>query len=134
MAAVRSKDTKIELDVRTFLHAKGFRYRLHVTSLPGVPDLVLPKYRAVVFVNGCFWHGHNCELFKWPKNSAEFWKDKITKTKQRDARSITTLEELGWKVATIWECALRSRSEAPMALVELQYWLKSGVNSTEIRK
>lgn len=107
MSRIKGKDTKIELEVRRGLHALGFRYRLGGAALPGRPDIVLPKYRTVVFVHGCFWHGHDCHLFRLPKTRTEFWKAKIDANRARDQRTITQLEELCWHVETLWECQLR---------------------------
>lgn len=107
MSNIKGKDTKPEMAVRRFLHQQGFRYRLHRKDLPGKPDLVLPKYQAVIFVHGCFWHGHDCRYFRLPKSRTEFWDRKISGNKARDARNLSTLEEAGWKVITIHECEIR---------------------------
>lgn len=119
MSRIRGKNTGIELEVRKGLHTLGFRYRLGGAGLPGRPDIVLPRYRTVVFVHGCFWHGHDCHLFRWPKSRPEFWKEKITANQERDRRSLGKLKDLGWKVETIWECELRGRSPAQRAEVIL---------------
>ena len=106
MSRIRSKNTEPEELVRKFLFSQGFRYRKNDARLPGKPDIVLPKYKTVVFVNGCFWHGHEgCRYFVWPKNNAEFWKEKITGNIQRDKRNHHLLVEQGWRVIEIWECA-----------------------------
>lgn len=110
MSRIRGKNTGIELEVRRGLHALGFRYRLGGAGLPGRPDIVLPRYRSVVFVHGCFWHGHGCQLFRWPKSRPEFWKDKISGNRERDSRVVTKLVELRWKVETVWECQLRGNT------------------------
>jgi DNA mismatch endonuclease, patch repair protein len=94
--------------VRKALHAAGFRYRLHSKNLPGKPDIVLPKYRTVIFVQGCFWHGHDCKYFKVPKTRTEFWLNKITENKTRDKINADKLSELGWHVVLVWECATKS--------------------------
>lgn len=112
MSRIRGKDTKIELEVRHGLHALGFRYRLGGAGLPGRPDIVLPKYRTVVFVHGCFWHQHDCHLFRLPKTRTEFWKAKVDANRERDRRSEARIAELGWQVETIWECQLRGVSNA----------------------
>ncbi|UKV16134.1 very short patch repair endonuclease [Thalassospiraceae bacterium SW-3-3] len=112
MSGIRSTNTKPELTVRKSLHRRGFRYRLHDKRLTGKPDLVLPKHNAVIFVNGCFWHGHNCKLFKLPKSNHLFWSEKIHANKSRDEKNCHKLLEQGWKVITIWECALRGTNEA----------------------
>lgn len=119
MSRIRGKNTGIELEVRKGLHTLGFRYRLGGAGLPGRPDIVLPKHRTVVFVHGCFWHRHDCHLFRWPKSRPEFWKEKITANQERDRRSVGKLKDLGWKVETIWECELRGRSPAQRAEVIL---------------
>jgi len=110
MSRIRGKDTKIELEVRRGLHALGFRYRLGGAGLPGRPDIVLPKFRTVVFVHGCFWHGHSCYLYRLPKTRTEFWEAKVNANRQRDARQVTQLQQAGWNVETVWECELRNRS------------------------
>lgn len=110
MSRIKGKDTAIEQEVRRGLHALGFRYRLGGARLPGRPDIVLPKYRTVVFVHGCFWHLHDCYLFRWPKSRPDFWKQKITANRDRDRRVIDQLETLGWRVETVWECELRGKS------------------------
>ena len=108
MAAIRSKNTKPELIVRRYLFAHGFRYRLNDSRLPGHPDLVMRKYATCIFVNGCFWHGHDgCQAFRMPKSNVAFWQNKITRNKARDARTIDQLTALGWNCITIWECQLK---------------------------
>lgn len=105
MSGIRGKDTKPELEVRRFLHRLGFRYRLHDKRLPGRPDVVLPKYRTVVFVHGCFWHQHpGCRLATKPDTNGEFWRDKLRSNTVRDARNQSKLVELGWRTITVWEC------------------------------
>lgn len=131
MASIRGKDTQPERVVRTFLHARGFRYRLHKKSLPGRPDLVLPRWRAIIFVHGCFWHGHpGCRYFRLPRTREEFWRGKIQDNIERDARARSALNAAGWRVVVIWECALRDQS-AP-ALATLEDWVVSGNNGIEI--
>ena len=107
MSAIRSKDTHPEMLIRRALHGFGFRYRLHAKNLPGRPDLVLPKWRAVVFVHGCFWHAHDCPSFRLPATRTEWWQEKLSGNALRDSRSIAALQEQGWRVAVFWECALR---------------------------
>lgn len=108
MSRITGKDTKPEKLVRQYLFSKGFRYRKNYNKLPGSPDLVLPKYRTVIFINGCFWHGHEgCKYFVWPENNAEFWRKKIEANISRDKLKKTQLEEMGWTVLVIWECELR---------------------------
>jgi DNA mismatch endonuclease (patch repair protein) len=107
MSGIRGRNTKPEILIRSLLHRRGFRFRLDARDLAGRPDIVLPRYRAVIFVHGCFWHGHNCHLFKWPQTRAEFWRDKIGRNRANDAKAQAALLEAGWRVATVWECALR---------------------------
>ncbi|AWH44698.1 very short patch repair endonuclease [Stenotrophomonas sp. ZAC14A_NAIMI4_1] len=109
MKNVRARDTKPELIVRKGLHAAGFRYRLHGRDLPGSPDLILPRYRTVIFVHGCFWHGHDCSLFKIPETRRDFWQNKVALNRARDQRAHEALLQLGWRVVVIWECSLKGR-------------------------
>lgn len=119
MSRIKGKDTKPEMLVRKFLHAQGFRFRLHVKDLPGKPDIVLPKYKTAIFVNGCFWHGHEgCRYFVVPKTRTEWWLNKININKANDLKKQATLEELGWKVVRLWECELKS-TNVVKALAEL---------------
>jgi len=113
MQRVRGRNTKPEMLLRRGLHARGFRYRLHRRGLPGRPDLVFPKHHAVIFVHGCFWHGHDCPLFKWPATRQEFWSEKIERNRARDRRVIEALKESGWRVLVVWECALRGPKRSP---------------------
>lgn len=107
MRRVRGKNTRPELVVRKALHKLGFRYKLHESSLPGKPDLVLPRYRAVVFVHGCFWHGHKCRRgARLPLANRNYWEQKLARNQSRDLRNRTCLEELGWQVLIVWECQL----------------------------
>lgn len=113
MAAIKGKNTKPELVVRRYLHARGLRFRLHNKKLPGCPDIVLKKHKAVVMVNGCFWHGHTgCEKFKLPTANREFWKHKITLNQARDYRAEVELKLLGWKVLRVWGCELEASRRA----------------------
>jgi DNA mismatch endonuclease (patch repair protein) len=122
MSRIKGKDTKPEILVRKFLHANGFRYKLHDKSLPGKPDIVLRKYNAVIFVNGCFWHGHTgCKLNRIPKNNQEYWIPKITGNVKRDKMQVKRLKKEGWHVIVIWECTLR----APKTENSLQVLLKT---------
>ena len=108
MSRIKGKDTKPEEIVRKYLFSKGFRYRKNVAALSGKPDIVLPNYHTCIFVNGCFWHKHEgCRYFVWPKNNAEFWKEKITKNVERDERNEAILRQSGWKVIIVWECQLK---------------------------
>ena len=108
MSRIKGKNTKPEMLVRKYLFAHGFRYRLNVKTLPGKPDIVLPKYKTVIFVNGCFWHGHKgCKYFVVPKTRTEWWLDKIKGTQLRDREAENQLNEIGWKVITLWTCQLK---------------------------
>lgn len=111
MQSIRSKNTTPELLVRRFLFAHGFRYRLNVKKLPGTPDIVLRKYRTAIFINGCFWHGHNgCRYFVMPKTNTGFWQAKITRNQERDLQRRIDLRKLGWHTITIWECQLKPKN------------------------
>lgn len=108
MSKIKGKDTKPEILVRKFLYSKGFRYRLHPINLPGKPDIVLKKYKSVIFINGCFWHGHeNCKYFKLPETRKEWWKNKIYTTRKRDEEKYNELVINNWNVIIIWECELK---------------------------
>ena len=109
MSNIRGKDTKPELLIRHALHAKGLRYRLHVKDIPGRPDMVFPRFRAVVFVHGCFWHGHDCSLFHLPGTRTKYWKEKIEKNRKRDNEVAAMLLDSGWRYLVVWECAIRGR-------------------------
>lgn len=111
MAAVKGKDTKPEMIVRKYLFSRGLRFRIQVRKLSGTPDIVLPKYKTVIFVNGCFWHGHEgCKYFRLPKSNVEFWSEKIERNIERDRESMQALFDLGWKVIRVWECELRNKA------------------------
>ncbi|WP_426581853.1 very short patch repair endonuclease [Mucilaginibacter sp. R-33] len=121
MSNVKGKHTKPEMIVRKFLHEKGFRYRLHSAKLPGRPDIILLKYKTVIFVNGCFWHGHkDCRIYVMPKTNAIFWREKIDRNMARDEIIINNLKGMGWNVIILWECALKKtkRAETLNDLVE----------------
>jgi DNA mismatch endonuclease, patch repair protein len=108
MSRIRSRDTKPELLVRRQLHALGYRYTLHNKKLPGRPDMVLPKYNTVIFIHGCFWHGHaGCKYFKMPGTNTQWWADKIATNKTNDAKAVKALRKAGWQVITVWECRLK---------------------------
>ncbi len=108
MSRIKGKNTKPEMLVRRFLHAKGFRYKLHDKTLPGKPDLVLPKYKTIIFVHGCFWHGHTtCKYYVVPKTNTDWWLNKINTNKANDARTIKALKKDGWKIIYVWECRLK---------------------------
>lgn len=135
MAAIRGTDTKPELIIRRGLHARGFRFRLHDRRLPGRPDLVFAKYKAVIFVNGCFWHGHDCNLFKWPKTREEFWRDKIAGNQCRDEQAQSSLRAAGWRIASVWECALKGRGRLSQddLIDSIAAWLSSDRKETAFR-
>jgi len=107
MSHIRSTNSKPEEIVRKYLFSQGFRYRKNVRKLPGCPDIVLPKYHTVIFVNGCFWHKHDCPRFVWPSSNQEYWRPKILRNVERDKRNIELLEKLGWNVLVVWECELK---------------------------
>ncbi|HVT85239.1 MAG TPA: DNA mismatch endonuclease Vsr [Chitinophagaceae bacterium] len=114
MSRIRAKDTKPEMLVRKFLHAQGFRYRLHDNKLPGKPDIVLPKYKTIIFIHGCFWHGHkNCKYFVVPKTRTQWWLNKINSNKANDERVVKALKKQGWNIITIWGCKLRTSKINP---------------------
>lgn len=114
MAGIKGTDTRPEMTIRRGLHALGWRYRLHVRGLPGKPDIVFPTRRAVIFVDGCFWHGHDCALFRWPSTRPEFWREKIGGNIVRDRRVRSELLELGWRILDVHECVLKGRSRRPL--------------------
>jgi DNA mismatch endonuclease, patch repair protein len=128
MSGIRSKDTKPELMLRRALHARGLRYRLHDRRLPGTPDLVFPGRRATLQVHGCFWHGHDCHLFRLPGTRPEFWEAKIERNRETDARSSAALAALGWRQAVVWECAVRGRTRLPLGDVvsQCEDWIRGG--------
>ena len=134
MAGIHGKDTRPEMAIRKALHALGYRYRIHDRRLPGRPDMVFPRYKAVIEINGCFWHRHDCHLFKWPSTRKEFWKQKLNQNRERDARNHKTLKDTGWRVLTIWECAMKGRTRLPMEYVVhiSAYWLDKGQEDMEI--
>lgn len=109
MSHIRSKNSKLEELVCKYLFSKGFRYRKNVKTLPGCPDIVLPKYKTVIFVNGCFWHKHDCPRFVWPSTNEEYWRPKIMGNVERDKRNLAELQQLGWTVLTVWECELKKK-------------------------
>ena len=135
MAAIKGGHTKPEIQVRKAMHAAGLRYRLHARDLPGKPDLVFPKYKAVIFVNGCFWHHHDCHLFKWPGTRKEFWKTKIDRNVENDERAASALLKAGWRVGMVWECALkgRTRLDSGHAMRTLANWVQSDEQTITIK-
>jgi DNA mismatch endonuclease, patch repair protein len=134
MSGIQGKNTKAEVLLRKALYKKGFRYRLYVKSFPGKPDLVFPKYKAVIQINGCFWHGHNCYLFRWPSSHCEFWYKKIINNKERDSKNLIDLAQLGWRVLTIWECAIKGKYKIPFQnlIEQICIWLTTFQNTNEI--
>ena len=134
MSGIRGKNTAPELQLRSALHRRGFRYRLHDRTLPGKPDMVLPRYRAVILVHGCFWHQHDCHLFKWPQTRTDFWERKIKGNRDRDKRVLSLLKADGWRVLTVWECALKgkTRREPEELIKRIVSWLVSGGDAKEI--
>ena len=135
MSGIRGRDTKPELRVRKALHARGFRYRVHQTRLPGKPDIVLPCFRAVVLVHGCFWHGHDCPLFRLPGTRTDFWRDKIARNQARDQGVAIALRDAGWRRTTVWECSLRGpqRLDFDILIDRVSDWLRSGRSDLELR-
>lgn len=135
MAGIRGKNTQPELVIRKELHSLGFRYRLHDSRLPGKPDLAFPKYNAVILVHGCFWHGHECHLFKWPSSRKEFWRKKITRNQEKDLETLSSLRKDGWRILTLWECALKGRTRKPLEKIteDVAVWLESSRALKEIK-
>lgn len=132
MARIRSKNTNPELLLRSYLHGKGLRFRVHVAELPGRPDIVLPRHRVAVFVHGCFWHRHKgCVLAATPRSNALFWKRKLEGNRERDERHITALRRAGWRVAVFWECGARKGVADPKALRALERWVLRGIGFRE---
>ena len=126
MAAIKGKDTKPEMIVRKYLFSQGLRFRVQVRKLPGTPDIVLPKYKTAIFVNGCFWHGHEgCKYFRLPKSNVDFWKEKIERNIERDRESMQALLDLGWKVIRVWECELRNKANREETLNKIYYSVTS---------
>ncbi len=135
MSGIKEKNTKPEKIIRSLLHGAGFRFRLHVKKMPGKPDLVFPKYHAVIFVHGCFWHAHDCSLFRLPGTNTLFWNDKIMGNKERDRKTESLLHELGWRIMTLWECSIRgkNRLEKPEVLRQCREWLVNGTGDATLR-
>ncbi|WP_417837544.1 very short patch repair endonuclease [Thalassospira tepidiphila] len=135
MSKIRAADTKPEILVRKALHARGFRYRLHGRQLPGKPDIVLPKYNAVIFVHGCFWHCHDCHLFKWPKSREEFWKEKLSRNRLRDSQALDLLHDEQVRTLIVWECSLKGKGRLDFSSLvsTVSDWLQGCNNHKEIR-
>lgn len=134
MSGIRGKDTKPELLIRRGLFRRGLRFRLHISRLPGKPDIVLSKYKAVILVNGCFWHGHGCSLFKWPSSRVDFWRKKIVANKKHDAESTGLLKAQGWRTLVVWECSTKGVGKWPTEklLDTISMWVLDGNECSEI--
>jgi DNA mismatch endonuclease (patch repair protein) len=135
MSGIRGKNTKPELIVRKALHRQGFRYRLHDPGLPGRPDLVFTRHHAVIFVHGCFWHGHDCPLFRLPATRADFWRQKIDRNRDNDRKNILKLLDENWRVAQVWECAIRgAKRDHSEVMSRLAHWLRDDEPAIEMRR
>lgn len=134
MASVRAKNTKPELAIRKELFRRGFRYRLHVAGLPGKPDIVLPRYKTVIFVHGCFWHGHSCSLFRLPATRTAFWQEKISRNRHNDRLATAALAVAGWRIATVWECALKGAGRLGLVRTvdRIEEWLLTSQKNLEV--
>ena len=134
MAGIRGRNTKPEILVRSLLHRQGFRFRLHVGDLPGKPDIVLRRFHAIIFVHGCFWHGHDCRFFKWPRTRPAFWRKKIKDNHANDLKARKALRAAGWRVAIVWECAIRGADkDIETVSARIRKWLRSNRPYMEVR-
>lgn len=135
MSGIRNKDTRPELVLRRNLHRAGYRYRLHVHDMPGRPDLVFPRHQAALFAHGCFWHGHDCALFRWPQSRVQFWQEKIRGNQHRDTETVRSLLEGGWRVGIVWECSLKGsrRIGVDVVITRCVNWLESSKSRMDIR-
>ncbi|WP_197052785.1 very short patch repair endonuclease [Acidithiobacillus ferrivorans] len=134
MSGIRGKNTKPEMLIRRLLHRQGFRFRLHVCHLPGKPDIVFPRYHAIIFVHGCFWHGHNCSLFKLPGTHEDFWREKISRNRSNDQKAIEALLRGGRRVCVVWECAIRGQGKDINGVARrIGEWLRSECTFIEER-
>ncbi len=134
MTAIRSKDTGPEVRIRSSLHRLGYRFRLHVKGMPGTPDIVLPRFKAVVFIHGCFWHGHDCHLFKLPATRQDFWREKIDKNRANDEKNLNHLMHSGWRVGVVWECAIRgAKTDFDAVISSLSDWIQGSDSFIEVR-
>ena len=133
MSGIRGANTHPEMKVKSILHRLGFRFRIHQRNMAGTPDIVLPRFRAVVFVNGCFSHGHQCHLFKWPASRTDFWRAKIGRNVENDSKAIAALRVAGWRTGTIWECAMKGRTRLDDETIGslLADWLRNGQTQIE---
>lgn len=133
MSGIKSRNTKPEILVRKALFKHGFRFRLHEKNLPGKPDIVLPKYHAIIFIHGCFWHEHSCKYFKWPKSNTEFWVNKIKGNAVRDKRILLELQQQGWKTCVIWECIFKTdKQKIDKYFESLFKWVQNDCSSIEL--
>lgn len=134
MSSVGQRNTGAEIKIRKALHSFGLRYRLHYKSLPGSPDIVFPKYRAVIFVHGCFWHVHGCKYSMLPGTRREFWREKFEANKKRDSKNYDALTQRGWRVFVVWECLIKHRQENELRILcsEIFDWLKSSRRYREL--
>ena len=133
MAKISGKDTAIEKKVRSYLHKRGYRFRKHVTGLPGSPDIVLQKYKAIIFVHGCFWHGHSdCRKSRLPTTRHTFWEEKRRANLERDARKVAELLNLGWRVAVLWQCVLEKPDTSSVTMGTLEDWINSDDKKLEV--
>lgn len=135
MAGIKGKNTQPELIIRRSLFRKGFRYKLHDKNLPGKPDLVFHKFNSVVFIHGCFWHGHNCHLFKWPSTRPDFWRKKIYGNREVDKRNYRQLKKGQWYILTIWECAIKGKKKKPLnkIIASITKWIETGKRDKTIK-
>jgi DNA mismatch endonuclease (patch repair protein) len=135
MSGIRGRNTKPELDIRKALHRRGFRYALHSKHVPGKPDIVFPSRKAVIFVHGCFWHGHDCSLYRVPETRREFWLAKIASNRKRDAKVGDLIRQAGWRKLVVWECAMRGKGSKPVDVIAdlAATWLRSAHKDKEIR-
>ncbi|RYG99116.1 MAG: DNA mismatch endonuclease Vsr [Alphaproteobacteria bacterium] len=136
MSGIKGKNTDPEIQIRRALHARGFRFRLHSSDVPGKPDVVLPKYRAAVFVHGCFWHGHDCPLFRMPGTRQEFWREKIERNRKRDQTVQQQVADAGWRSMTVWECSIRGPQRLGLeeTVTRIEGWLPDASSQrSEIR-
>lgn len=135
MAVIRGKNTKPEILIRRILHQHGFRFRIHDNKLKGKPDIVLKKYRAIIFVHGCFWHKHSCRLFKWPQTRPDFWRNKIEKNVINDQKAIKELMASGWRICIVWECSIKgAQKNLPAVANKIGGWLKGEKQFMEIEE
>lgn len=137
MSGIGSRNTKPELLIRKRLFGMGFRYRINDRKIPGSPDILFPKYHAVIFIHGCFWHGHDCELFRLPGTRTEFWKEKIGINRERDAKVLNLLRAEGWRICIVWECAVKGKAQLQIidhTVNKIAEWLRSDDIWLELRK